>query len=544
LTSEATLDATLKRTTLVEKQRRGGRTGVAPPLGQYNAAISIIPADLEVHPATFKSDHRMSANPVEISQQHLDVVAKEHGLSRQLSERQVSMMAIGSAIGTGLFLGSALAVRTAGPGVIVSYILAAGIALLLMGCLSEMAVAHPTAGSFGVYAELYVSRWAGFAIRYTYWAAQSIAVGGEAVAAAIYTQWWFPNTPAWMWVILYSAALIFINARSVGAFGEFEYWFSMIKVSAIVVFIVLGIAILLGVHQQRPIGLENFRAYGGLLPRGWTGVWLALAFVIFSFIGTEVVAVTAGEAKDPTRTVPRAMRTMLARLVIFYVGAIAILVGVIPWTQIQPGQSITISPFVQVFEVMHIPAAAHVINFVVLTAALSSMNCNLYLGTRMIFSLARSGYAPESLGHVSGRGTPMGALWFSAAGLGVAVVMAFAFPATAFVYMFGIALFGGLSAWLLIFLTHLGFRRHWQERSHRPPLVVLPLFPWTTIAGALAVFAIIISTWWVPGMRVALEAGIPWLLLVTVLYYAWGRHNRGAVELRAANRVRQESAAD
>ena len=486
----------------------------------------------------------MSDNTGEIPQAHLEVVAKEHGLSRQLSERQVSMMAIGSAIGTGLFLGSALAVRAAGPGVILSYIFAAGIALLLMGCLSEMAVAHPTAGSFGVYAELYLSRWAGFAIRYTYWAAQSIAVGAEAVAAAIYTQWWFPNTRAWMWVVLYSAVLIFVNARSVGAFGEFEYWFSMIKVSAIVVFIILGTGILLGIHQQRPIGLENFRAYGGFLPRGWTGAWLALTFVIFSFIGSEVVAVTAGEAKDPSRTVPRAMRTMLARLVIFYVGAIAVLVGVIPWTQIQPGQNITVSPFVQVFQVMHIPAAAHVINFVVLTAALSSMNCNLYLGTRMIFSLARSGYAPESLGHVSGRGTPMGALWFSAAGLAVAVVMVFVLPGTAFVYMFGIALFGGLFAWLLIFLTHFGFRRHWRERGQRAPLLMLPLFPWTTIAGALAVFAIIISTWWAPGMRVALDAGVPWLVFVTVFYCAWGRPNRGAVELRAANRVRQQGAAD
>ena len=316
------------------------------------------------------------------------------------------MIAIGGAIGTGLFLGSALAVRTAGPGVILSYLLAAGIALLLMGCLSEMAVAHPTAGSFGIYAELYLSHWAGFVVRYTYWAAQSIAIGGEAVAAAIYTRWWFPHTPAWAWVIFYSAMLIFVNARSVGAFGEFEYWFSIIKVSAIVVFIVLGAAILFGVHQQRPIGLENFRAHGGFLPRGWLGVWLALAFVIFGFIGTETVAVTAGEAKDPDKSVPRAMRSMLARLIIFYVGAIAILVGVIPWNQIQPGQGITVSPFVRVFEVMHIPAAAHIINFVVLTAALSSMNCNLYVATRMIFSLSRGGYAPEVLGRVSKKGTP------------------------------------------------------------------------------------------------------------------------------------------
>jgi L-asparagine transporter-like permease len=335
-------------------------------------------------------------------------------------------------------------------------------------------------------------------------------------------------------VVFYSAILIFINARSVGAFGEFEYWFSMIKVSAIVVFILLGAAILFGVHQDRPIGLENFRAYGGFLPRGFSGVWLALAFVIFSFFGSEVVAVTAGEAKDPTRTVPRAMRTMLLRLGIFYIGSIAILVGVIPWTQIQPGASITVSPFVHVFEVMHIPAAAHVINFVVLTAALSSMNCNLYMGTRMVFSLARSGYAPESLGKVSHRGTPMSALWFSAVGLGIAIVAAFLFPASAFVYMFGISTFGGLFAWCLIFLTHFYFRRYWRQHGDRQLLIMLPFFPVTTIVGGLAVLAILLTTWWAPGLRVTLESGIPWLALLTLGYFVWARKARGASESRAA----------
>ena len=466
---------------------------------------------------------------------HDQAMANESGLARQLSERQISMMALGGAIGTGLFLGSALAVRIAGPGVILSYVFAAGITLLLMGCLAEMAVAHPTVGSFGVYAGLYLSPWAGFAIRYTYWAAQSIAVGGEAVAAAIYTQWWFPTSPAWVWVLFYSAVLIFVNARSVGAFGEFEYWFSVIKVIAIVVFILLGAAILFGVHQQRPIGLDNFRAYGGFLPKGWLGVWLALAFVIFSFIGSEVIAVSAGEAEDPQRTIPRAMRSMLARLIIFYVGSIAILVGVIPWTQIQPGQSITVSPFVRVFDVMHIPAAAHIVNFVVLTAALSSMNCNLYLGTRMVFSLARAGYAPAVLGRVSSNSTPLPALLVSAAGLGAATLFAFVFPASAYVYMLGISLFGGLFAWLLIFLTHLGFRRHWRTEgvSHLP--FVMPLFPVTTILGGLAVLAILISTWWVPGMRVTLEAGVPWLLLVTILYFAWGRRRGEATSAQAAS---------
>jgi len=453
------------------------------------------------------------------------------------------MIAIGGAIGTGLFLGSALAVRTAGPGVILSFIFAAIVTLLLTACLGEMAVAHPTAGSFGVYAELHLSRWAGFTIRYTYWAAQSIAIGGEAVAAAIYTQWWFPHAPAWAWVVFYSAALIFINAQSVGAFGTFEYWFATIKITAIVIFIVLGTALIFGIHREHPIGLANFRSYGGFLPHGLLGAWLALAVVIYSFIGAEVVAVTAGEAKDPEKGVPRAMRTLLLRLVMFYVGAIVVLVGVIPWTEIQPGRDITVSPFVRVFDVMRIPAA-HIINFVVLTAALSSMNCNLYMATRMIFSLSRAGFAPERLGRVSPKGTPFAALLVSAAGLGVAALFAFWFPATAFIYMFGISLFGGLLAWLVIFATHLRFRKHWEANHGRPLPIRVRFFPYTTIAGGVTVLAILISTWWVQGMRVTLQAGVPWLILLSVVYFTWARKQQQVVQTQMAARKASASLAD
>jgi L-asparagine transporter-like permease len=470
----------------------------------------------------------MAAEPVPQAELHAAAVANEHGLARKLTERQMSMIALGGAIGTGLFLGSALAVRAAGPAVILSYIFTSIIALLLMYCLSEMAVAHPTAGSFGVYADLYVSPWAGFVVRYTYWAAQSIALGGEAVAAAIYTQWWFPGTPVWIWVVVYSVLLILVNASSVGAFGTFEYWFSTIKVTAIGVFIVLGAGVLLGVHQRQPIGLTNFYAHGGFLPHGWTGVWMALAFVIFSFIGTEIVAVTAGEAQDPERSVPRAMRTMLLRLVIFYVGAITVLVGVIPWTEIQPGQSITVSPFVRVFDVMHVPIAAQIVNFVVLTAALSGMNCCLYLATRMIFSLARGGYAPAALGRVSHRGAPIPALLMSAFGLAIATLVAILFPSSAYVYMFGIALFGGLFVWLMIFITHLFFRRKWEAQGGRMLPVRMPFFPVTTILGALAVLAIIISTWWVEGMRPTIESGIPWLIVLSLLYAVSRRRKRNS----------------
>src|SRR6266851_395390 len=217
-----------------------------------------------------------------------ETIEKGEQLSRQLTSGQLSMIAIGGAIGTGLFLGSSLAVRVAGPGVIVSYLIGAVIALLFMGALSEMAVAHPTAGSFGVYAEMYLNPWAGFTVRYTYWACQCIAIGGEAVAIAIYCQWWFPNTPKWLWIAGFSLALLYINARSVGSFGSFEYWFAMIKVVAIVLFIVFGTALLTGIGPKAAIGFSNFTAHGGFLPRGWRGVWMAMCFVIFSYIGTEV----------------------------------------------------------------------------------------------------------------------------------------------------------------------------------------------------------------------------------------------------------------
>src|SRR3984957_17050375 len=231
-------------------------------------------------------------------------IEKGEQLPRQLGSGQLGMIGIGGAIGTGLFLGSSLAVRIAGPGVILSYLIGAAIALLFMSALSEMAVAHPTAGSFGVYAEIYVNAWAGFIVRYTYWAAQCIAIGGEATAIAIYCQWWFPGSSKWLWILGFSVALLYVNARSVGSFGTFEYWFAMIKVVAIVLFIGFGLALLAGLGPAPAVGFSNFTAQGGFFPTGWHGVWMAMAFVIFSYIGTEVVAVTAGEGRGPKTARP------------------------------------------------------------------------------------------------------------------------------------------------------------------------------------------------------------------------------------------------
>ena len=446
-------------------------------------------------------------------------IEKGEQLSRQLSPGQLSMIAIGGAIGTGLFLGSSLAVRIAGPGVIISYLIGAAIALLFMSAISEMAVAHPTAGSFGVYAELYVNAWAGFTIRYTYWAAQCIAIGGEATAIAIYCQWWFPHTSKWVWILGFSAALLFVNARSVASFGSFEYWFAMIKVVAIVVFIGFGVALLAGFGPAPAIGLSNFTAHGGFLPAGWRGVWMAMVFVIFSYIGTEVVSVTAGEAKDPKTAVPRAMRSILGRLILFYLGAIVVLIGIVPWNRIQTGMDITASPFVKVFQMIGVPAAAHVVNFVVITAAASSMNCNLYLVSRIMFSLARGGYAPASFGRVSSHGAPVAALFVSAAGLALALIVSLLYPDGAYVYLFGVSLFGGLFAWLMIFVTHLYFRPKW-DASGQPRLPIRMIgYPYTSLLGVIAIVAIIATTWWVEGMRVTIIAGLPWLGALTAVYF-------------------------
>jgi amino acid transporter, AAT family len=443
------------------------------------------------------------------------VVEREAGLHRNLTSRQVSMIAIGGAIGTGLFLGSAISVRLAGPGVILSYVAAGGIALCLMWALGEMTLAHPTAGSFGVYAEMYVHPLAGFAMRYSYWLAQAIATGSEVIAASTYCKYWFPNVPSELWIAGFSIALIYVNARSVANFGAFEYWFSIIKVLTITVFLILGAALILGFGFPR-VGFANYTAHGGFLPHGWSGVGLGVAMAIFSFLGIEIVAVTSGEAKDPATALPKALRWTLGRMGLFYIGGLAIVVGIVPWNQVGLGES----PFVRVFQTVGIPAAASVMNFVVLTAALSSVNCNLYLTARMLFSLSRGGYAPAVLGKVSRRGTPVAALLVSSAGMCAALFVHHRYPDSAYVYMLGSAFLGGIFVWQMIFVTHLVFRRRTASWPH-PPRRFAPRGPWSSLLGLIALTAVLISTWWVPGLRITLEAGVPWLAFISLCYWLW-----------------------
>src|SRR5712672_3848300 len=250
------------------------------------------------------------------------------GLHRRLGQRQLTMMAIGGAIGVGLFLGSSVTIRLAGPAVILSYLLGAGIALIMSYVLTEMAVVHPVAGAFGVYAEKYLNPWAGFSVRSTYAVAQIIAIGAEVTAAGIYISFWLPNVPQWIWLVLVSAALVALNSMQVNRLGEFEYWFAMIKVAAIVAFIIVGLALIFGlgsfgVGSRHAIGLANLTQHGGFFPAGWKGVWLSLTITVTSYMGVEIIAVTAGEAQHPEVSIPNAMRSIVWRLILFYVLAIA-----------------------------------------------------------------------------------------------------------------------------------------------------------------------------------------------------------------------------
>ena len=442
---------------------------------------------------------------------------REAGLARRLVSGQMMMIALGGAIGTGLFLGTGLAVEYAGPGVILSYLIGAAIAYMLMLCLSEMAVAHPTAGSFGVYSEMYVGKGAGFVVRYTYWAAQALAIGGEATAVGLYMRFWIPGIPVWVWVLVLGLALVYVNSRAVNTFGTFEYWFAMIKVVAIVAFILVGLILVFGVNGVDS-AQQNYLEHGGFLPNGLGGVWLAVLVAIFSFYGTEVVAVTSGEAEDPARSIPRAMRAMVLRLILFYILALAVMLAIVPWTDVAT-EVVRESPFVTALTQIGIPGAASIMNFVVLTAALSSMNTNLYLCTRMIYSLSRGGYAPQVLGRLSERRVPLNALLISSVGIAIAMALNILTP-DAWGILFGVAIFGGIFVWIMIFVAFLRFRPRWQGETL--PLRA-PLYPILPIAGAGLLAAILLTMLFNPDWRFAWYAGVPFLIILVVLYYVFRR---------------------
>lgn len=425
-------------------------------------------------------------------------------------------MAMGGVIGTGLFLGSSIAVGVAGPAVVLSYVVGTCIAAMLATALTEMCVTHPTAGSFGVQAETYLSPFGGFAIRTSFCVLHWIATGGHMVAIAIYMHYWLPAVPGPFWIVGFAAGLLYVNARAVGTLGEVQYWFVWVKVAALIVFIGLALAVLVGwVGDQAP-GLSNYTAHGGFMPGGLVGVWLGATIAFYGFMGCENVAVSSGEARDPRRSIPRAHLRLVGGVALLYITTMALVVGIMPWDQ----TSVSESPFVTVLDWSGVPFAASIMNVVVLTAALSAANDNFYIISRILFSLSRSGYLPPVIGTLNARHAPFNALLLAGSTLVVPVVVGAVWPDSAYVWFLGVSLFGGLLVWLTIFLTHIQFRRHRDAPGAGPLATRIPWAGWTSPLGALLTVAVLVSTWWVPNLKITLLVAVPWLMVLGAGYRA------------------------
>ncbi|HXN49472.1 MAG TPA: amino acid permease [Bryobacteraceae bacterium] len=431
----------------------------------------------------------------------------ESGLRHQLTAGQMTMVAVGGSIGTGLLLGTAAAIQLAGPAVILTFILAAFISWTVALALGELASTHPAAGSFGVYGDLYLNSWAGFVSRAGYWLGIAISIGAEMVASATYMQLWFPRVSAIVWVFVFSAFLLSINFLAVHSYGRFEFWFAMIKVAVIAIFIALGAALLLSGRAT-----SEYASHGGFFPLGPAAPLLAITFAIYTFGGVEFVAVASGESTSPI-AVARAVRLTFLTLTILYLGAIIILVGIMPWDR----AGVTESPFVTVFRSVNFPGAAHFMNFVVLTAALSGANAALYVSSRMIFSLARTGWAPRALGRLTLKGTPALALLASSYGIVVALVLERWAPAEAFEDILRAAFFGMMLSWIISLAAHINFRRRLTAAQAAKIPAQSPLGKWGSIIGLGLVLASIAKTWW--DSRINLIAGLTLLIALTGLYF-------------------------
>ena len=448
------------------------------------------------------------------------IAATDEGLRRRLVPRQIAMMALGGAIGVGLLLGSSVTIRLAGPGVLVTYAFGAVIAAVMGFALAEMAVVHPVAGSFGVFADRYLSPWAGFAVRATYAFVQILAIGAEVTAVAIYFAFWFPHVPSWTWVVGIASVLVAINTAQVGVFGELEYWFASIKVAAILVFIAAGLAVIAGAGGGPAVGVRHLVGDpGGFLPNGWRGVRLALTLVITSYMGIEGIAVTAGEAQHPETSIPRAMRTMVLRLILFYVLAMAVMLMMTPWRQLaEGGGGVTGSPFVRAFAAVGIPSAAGAMNVVVISAAVSSANSNLYMTARMLLSLARSGYAPRPLAAVTSAGVPLAAVAAASTGVVAAIVLAIFAPANAFLALYGTAVAGMLFIWIVILVTYLRFRDALTPDQLARLPIRMPAHRAAAWFGILSLAAISATTFFVDGLQYSVVWFLPFLALISIAY--------------------------
>lgn len=429
-------------------------------------------------------------------------------IQRGLKNRHIQMIALGGAIGTGLFYGSATVVKMAGPAITLSYLIGGIVIFFIMRALGEMAVAHPVSGSFSQYAYQYWGELPGFIAGWNYWFNYVVVGMAELSVVGTYINYWYPDIPTWLSALVCLVAVTLINTVHVKAYGEFEFWFAIIKVVAIIGMIVFGIAVIaFGIgNGGQPAGLGNLWEHGGFFPNGFQGILLSLVLVMFSFGGVELVGITAGEAQNPEKTIPRAINQVVWRILLFYVGALAVILAIFPWNQIEA----TGSPFVQIFTYVGIPSAANLLNFVVLTAALSAYNSALYSNGRMLYGLAAQGNAPKIFGKLNSSGVPMTAILVSSAITLFAVLLSYLNPEKVFLYFMSLATISIIINWAAILIVQLKFRKE-QERQKITPEFQMPLYPAATYLSLAFLVLVVGIMAFMPDMRFSLYIAPLWL---------------------------------
>ncbi|GAA2277396.1 amino acid permease [Streptomyces hawaiiensis] len=445
-------------------------------------------------------------------------------LARALTHRQTTMIGLGAALGTGLFLGSGSAIGIAGPAVILSYVAGAVLVAIIARVLGAMTIAHPVRGTFGTIAHLYLGPWAGFLIRWLFWAGTTVAIGGEVVAASIYIRYWWPQAPMLLVIAAVAALVLGVNVVSVRSFGLAEFWLSGVKVTAVVVFIAAGLLmVFVGLPHTPAAGLRYLTSDGGFFPHGPQAVWAALSVVMFAFVGFEATSISAAETVDPARSVRTAMRALIWRLGLFYILAVSLIVALVPWRATAGGAGgVGGSPFVLVFNRIGIPAAASLTNAIVLIAAISSANASLYAASRFLHSLGHDGFAPAALARVSPRGVPVRALVVSAAGIVAAALLAAFGVDSVFSVLVSVAIFSVLLVWLLILASYLAFRRSADPATLRGLKVWGGA--WTACAGIAGVLAVAATAAVVPVMLQAALVGTGATLALLLVYALGARH--------------------
>ncbi|MCM2575994.1 amino acid permease [Streptomyces meridianus] len=426
----------------------------------------------------------MSAQPTTTSVDTSPVTPGHHdspdGLKAGLKDRHLSMIAIGGVIGAGLFVGSSAGIAAAGPGILVSYALAGLLVVLVMRMLGEMSAAKPTSGSFSAYADRALGRWAGFTIGWLYWFFWVVVLAVEATAAATILTGWIPAVPQWSWALIVMVILTLTNLASVGSYGEFEFWFAGIKVVAIAAFIVIaGLAVFGVLPGTDAVGAKNLTGAGGFLPNGPGAILSGMLLVVFSFMGSEIVTLAAGESENPSKMVRRATNSVIWRISLFYLGSIALVVTLLPWND----KSITEKgSYVAALDAIGIPHAGTVMDAIIVTAVLSCLNSGLYTASRMAFSLGGRGDAPKSFAQVNKRGVPATAIWASVAFGFVAVIFNYTSPDTVFQFLLNSSGAVALFVWLVICFSQLRMRRIIEREMPERHTVRMWLFPYLTYA--------------------------------------------------------------